>query len=123
AMANVNIPLNDAPAEQAPAITPPTRTDDQISPSSNWFWDTICFNLSTGLYNYQLDEQWFNLHKDVLRDALDITSTNDNNTFMAPPSSDIVIEYINTMGYPSTLRNMSAMLVNSLYQPWRSSCP
>nr|GEZ90731.1 hypothetical protein [Tanacetum cinerariifolium] len=56
-----------------------------------------------------LDEQWFNLHKDVLRDALDITSTNDNNTFMAPPSSDIVIEYINTMGYPSTLRNMSAM--------------
>nr|GEY49219.1 retrovirus-related Pol polyprotein from transposon TNT 1-94 [Tanacetum cinerariifolium] len=34
----------------------------------------------------QLDEQRFNLHKD-LRDALDITPTNDNNTYVAPPSS------------------------------------
>ncbi|GJX11971.1 retrovirus-related pol polyprotein from transposon TNT 1-94 [Tanacetum coccineum] len=28
-MADMNIPANDAPAEQAPAIAPPTRTDDQ----------------------------------------------------------------------------------------------
>nr|GFB60875.1 hypothetical protein [Tanacetum cinerariifolium] len=32
----------------------------------------------------QLDEQWFNLYKDILRDALDITPTNDKNPFMAP---------------------------------------
>nr|GEU93550.1 hypothetical protein [Tanacetum cinerariifolium] len=84
------------------------------------FWDTMCFNSSTGLYSCQLDEQWFNLHKDILIDALDITQTNDNNPFVAPPSSDTVIEYINTLGYPSTLRNVSAMLVNALYQPWRA---
>nr|GEY32943.1 hypothetical protein [Tanacetum cinerariifolium] len=35
-MADINIPANDAPAEQAPDIAPPTRTDDQILPSSNW---------------------------------------------------------------------------------------
>nr|GFA29658.1 hypothetical protein [Tanacetum cinerariifolium] len=35
-MADINIPANDAPAEQAPAIAPPTRTDDQILPSSKW---------------------------------------------------------------------------------------
>ncbi|GKF12820.1 retrovirus-related pol polyprotein from transposon TNT 1-94, partial [Tanacetum coccineum] len=35
-------------------------------------------------------EQWFNLHKDLLRDALDITPTNNNNPFVAPPSSDTV---------------------------------
>ncbi|GKF04669.1 hypothetical protein Tco_0035337, partial [Tanacetum coccineum] len=73
------------------------------------FWDTMCFNSSTGLYSCQLDEQWFNLHKDILIDALDITPTNDNNPFVAPPSSDTVIEYVNTLGYPSTLRNVSAM--------------
>nr|GEW68843.1 retrovirus-related Pol polyprotein from transposon TNT 1-94 [Tanacetum cinerariifolium] len=84
------------------------------------FWDTMCFNSSTGLYNCQLDEQWFNLHKDILRDALDITPTNDNNPFVAPPSSDTVIKYVNTLRYPSTLRNVSAMLVNALYQPWRA---
>ncbi|GKE50481.1 hypothetical protein Tco_1481739 [Tanacetum coccineum] len=90
-MANVNIPANDAPVEQAPVVAPPTRMDDHI----------FC----------QLDEQWFNLHKDILRDALDISPANDNNPFVAPPSSDTVIEYVNTLGYPSTLRNVSAMSV------------
>ncbi|GJR55279.1 retrovirus-related pol polyprotein from transposon TNT 1-94 [Tanacetum coccineum] len=169
-MADLNIPANDAPVEQAPAVAPPTRTDDQILPLSKWvpigksnsvldvhkpqrnpifpmavallkntnffraftasstipaiyiqqFWDTMCFNSSTGLYSCQLDEQWFNLHKDILRDALNITPANDNNPFVAPPSSDAVIEYVNTLGYPSTLRNVSAMSVNALYQPWRA---
>ncbi|GJX10759.1 retrovirus-related pol polyprotein from transposon TNT 1-94 [Tanacetum coccineum] len=80
----------------------------------------MCFNSSTGLYNCQLDEQWFNLHKDILIDALDITPANDNNPFEAPPSSDTIIEYVNTLGYPITLRNVSAMSVNALYQPWRA---
>nr|GEU50018.1 reverse transcriptase domain-containing protein [Tanacetum cinerariifolium] len=68
----------------------------------------------------ELDEEWFNLHKDILRDALDVTPTNDNNPFVAPPSSDTVIEYVNTLRYPNILRNVSAMSVNALYQPWRA---
>ncbi|GKF74886.1 hypothetical protein Tco_0224330, partial [Tanacetum coccineum] len=35
-MADMNMPANDIPAEQAPAIAPPTRTDDQILSSSKW---------------------------------------------------------------------------------------
>ncbi|GKG48107.1 hypothetical protein Tco_0509992, partial [Tanacetum coccineum] len=35
-MADMNIPVNDAPTEQAPAIAPPTRMDDQILLSSKW---------------------------------------------------------------------------------------
>ncbi|GJU88641.1 hypothetical protein Tco_1301064 [Tanacetum coccineum] len=35
-MSDMNMPANDVPAEQAPAIVPPTRTDDQILPSSKW---------------------------------------------------------------------------------------
>ncbi|GJZ53455.1 retrovirus-related pol polyprotein from transposon TNT 1-94 [Tanacetum coccineum] len=169
-MVDLNIPVNDAPVEQAPVVAPPTRTDDQILPLSKWvpigksnfvldvqkpqrnpifpitvallkntnffraftasstipaiyiqqFWDTMCFISSTGLYSCQLDEQWFNLHKDILRDALNITPSNDNNPFVAPPSSDTVIEYVNTLGYPNTLKNVSAMSVNALYQPWRA---
>ncbi|GJT53380.1 hypothetical protein Tco_0988434 [Tanacetum coccineum] len=63
-----------------------------------------------------LDDQWFNLHKDLLRDALDITPTNDNNPFVAPPLSDIVIEYVNTLGYPCTLRNVSVMIWEEFVQ-------
>ncbi|GJZ51545.1 retrovirus-related pol polyprotein from transposon TNT 1-94, partial [Tanacetum coccineum] len=167
--ADMNVPANDAPAEQDPAMAPPTRTDDQVLPLSKWvpigksncvldvqksqrnpifliivsllkntnFFraftasstipaiyiqqvrDTMCFNSSTGLYSCQLDEQWFNLYKYLLRDALDITPTNDNNPFVALPSSDTIIEYVNTLGYPCTLRKVSAMSVNALYQPWR----
>nr|GEV98048.1 hypothetical protein [Tanacetum cinerariifolium] len=61
----------------------------------------MCFNSSTGLYSCQLDEQWFNLHQNILRDALNITLTNDNNPFVAPRSSDTVIEYVNTLRYLS----------------------
>nr|GEW65319.1 hypothetical protein [Tanacetum cinerariifolium] len=35
-MADMNIPTNDAPAEQAHAVAPPTKTDDQIFSSSKW---------------------------------------------------------------------------------------
>ncbi|GJS78324.1 hypothetical protein Tco_0728205 [Tanacetum coccineum] len=118
-MADLNIPANDALVEQAPAVAPPTRMNDQILPLSKaftasftisaiyiqQFWDTMCFNSSTRLYSCQLDEQWFNLHKDILRDAIDITPANENNPFVDPPSSDTVIEYVNTLGYPSTLKN------------------
>ncbi|GKD17409.1 retrovirus-related pol polyprotein from transposon TNT 1-94, partial [Tanacetum coccineum] len=103
-MADLNVPANDALVEQAPAVTPTTRKDDQILSLSKafmasftilaiyiqQFWDTMCFNSSTRLYSCQLNEQWFNLHKDILRDALNITPTNDNNHFVAPPSSDTV---------------------------------
>ncbi|GKC94695.1 hypothetical protein Tco_1160137 [Tanacetum coccineum] len=84
------------------------------------FWDTMRYDSTTGIYRCQLDEQWFNLHKDILRDALQISPINDNNPFVAPPSNDAVIEYVNTLGYPCTLRNMSVMSVNDLYQPWRA---
>nr|GEV01790.1 hypothetical protein [Tanacetum cinerariifolium] len=84
------------------------------------FWNTMQYDSSTGMYRYQLDEQWFNLHKKIIRYALQITPTNDTDPFVAPPSSDTVIEYANTLGYPCTLKNVYAMSVNSLYQPWRA---
>ncbi|GJV65969.1 hypothetical protein Tco_1476797 [Tanacetum coccineum] len=54
--------------------------------------------LQEGEEDCQLDEQWFNLHKDILRDALDITPANDNNPFEAPPSSDTVIKFFGKDG-------------------------
>nr|GEZ56104.1 hypothetical protein [Tanacetum cinerariifolium] len=87
------------------------------------FWDTMRYDVTTGIYNCRLDEQWLNLHKDILGDALQITPINDNDPFVPPPSSDAVIEYVNTLGYLVMLKNMSAMSVNDLHQPWRSILP
>nr|GEU37302.1 retrovirus-related Pol polyprotein from transposon TNT 1-94 [Tanacetum cinerariifolium] len=126
-----------------PAITPLSRMDDQILPHRKWvsagksnymldvlrsqrnpifkqFWDTMMYDSTTGIYICQLDEQWFNLHIDILIDALRITPINNNDPFVAPPSSDAVIDYVSTLGYPYMLKNESTMFVNDLYQPSRA---
>ncbi|GJX23559.1 hypothetical protein Tco_0228004 [Tanacetum coccineum] len=114
-MADMNIPVDDVPVEQASAIAPPIRMDDQILPSCNW--------VPVEKSNYVLDvlkPQKIPISQDTMRDVLQITPTNDNDPFVAPPSSDTVIEFVNTLGYPCTLKNVSVMSVNSLYQPRRA---
>ncbi|GJX74952.1 retrovirus-related pol polyprotein from transposon TNT 1-94 [Tanacetum coccineum] len=166
-MADVNV---NAPAEQAPAMAPPTRTDDQILPRSRWvpvgksncyldvetsqsnpiyeitvdilnhtnffraftasstipsiyiqqFWDTVRYVKNTGSYSCQLDEQWFDLTKDTLRDALQITPVDNNNPFSSPPTPDALINFVNELGYPKVVRTLSAVVTNDMFQPWRA---
>ncbi|GJY61096.1 hypothetical protein Tco_0461753 [Tanacetum coccineum] len=117
-MADMNIPANDAPAEQAPAIAPPTRTDDQILPSSKWvpIGKSNCvldvqksqrnpifpivvailkntnffraFTASSTIPAIYIQQFWDTI------DALNITPTNDDNPFVAPPLSDTVISIV-----------------------------
>ncbi|GKD38447.1 retrovirus-related pol polyprotein from transposon TNT 1-94, partial [Tanacetum coccineum] len=117
-MADVNV---NAPAEQAPAMSPPIRTDDQIPPCIRWhtnffrafiassiipsiyiqqFWDTVRYDNKTRSYSCQLDEQWFDLTKDTLRDGLQITPVDTNNAFSSPPTPDALIKFVNDLGYP-----------------------
>nr|GEU34287.1 hypothetical protein [Tanacetum cinerariifolium] len=166
-MADVNV---NAPADQAPTMAPPTRTDDQILPHIRWvpigksnyyldverlqsnpiykiavdilkhtnffraftasstipsiyiqqFWDTVRYEKTAGCYKCQLDEQWFDLTKDTLRDALQITPVNNNNAFSSPSSSDAFINFVNDLGYPKVFRNLSNVLTNDMFQPWRA---
>ncbi|GKA71606.1 hypothetical protein Tco_0777745 [Tanacetum coccineum] len=164
-MADVN-----APVEQAPAVAPPTRTDEQILPRIRWvpigksncyldaeksqsnpiykiavdilkhtnffraftasstipaiyiqqFWDTICYDRTDGGYKCQLDEQWFNLTKDTLRDALQITPVNNNKAFSSPPTQDTLINFVNGLGYPKEVKHLSNVVTNDMFQPWRA---
>ncbi|GJZ80913.1 retrovirus-related pol polyprotein from transposon TNT 1-94, partial [Tanacetum coccineum] len=59
------------------------------------FWDTICFDSKAGSYKCQLDEQWFDLTKDTLRDALQITPVDNNRAFSPPPTPDTLVEFVN----------------------------
>nr|GEW49056.1 retrovirus-related Pol polyprotein from transposon TNT 1-94 [Tanacetum cinerariifolium] len=43
----------------------------------------------------------------TLRDALQITPVNDNQAFTSPPSSDALINFVNELGYPKLVRNLS----------------
>ncbi|GKA05461.1 retrovirus-related pol polyprotein from transposon TNT 1-94 [Tanacetum coccineum] len=166
-MADVNV---NAPAEQAPAMAPPTRTDYQILPRSSWvpvgkincyldvekshsnpiykivvdilkhtsffraftasstfpsiyiqqFWDTIQYDKTTRRYSCQLDEKWFDLNKDTLRDALQITTVNSNKSFSSPPTPDALINFVNDLGYPKVVKTLSAVVTNDMFQLWRA---
>nr|GEZ26424.1 monodehydroascorbate reductase [Tanacetum cinerariifolium] len=116
-MADVNV---NAPADQAPIMAPPTRTDDQIIPHIKWFWDTVRYDKTVGCYKCQLDEQWFDLTKDTLRDVLQITPVNNNKAFSSPPSSDALINFVNELGYSKLVRNLANVVTNDMFQPWRA---
>nr|GEY77366.1 hypothetical protein [Tanacetum cinerariifolium] len=68
----------------------------------------------------QLDEQWFDLTKDTLRDALQITPVNNNQAFISHPSSDALINFINELGCPKLVRNFSNVVTNDMFQAWRA---
>nr|GEX80637.1 integrase, catalytic region, zinc finger, CCHC-type, peptidase aspartic, catalytic [Tanacetum cinerariifolium] len=58
------------------------------------FWDTIQYDKKAGIYRCQLDEQWFVLTKDTLREALQITPLNYTYAFVAPLSAKPVLGYL-----------------------------
>nr|GEW10338.1 hypothetical protein [Tanacetum cinerariifolium] len=130
-MADINI---NAPAGQAPAMAPPVRTDDQILPRIRWvpIGKSNCYldleksqsnpiyKIAVDLLKCQLDEQWFVLTKDTLREALQITPVNNNQAFVAPSSSDALINFVNELGYPKLVRNLSNVVTNDMFQPWRA---
>ncbi|GKA00976.1 hypothetical protein Tco_0673641 [Tanacetum coccineum] len=84
------------------------------------FWDTVRYVKTTGSYNYQLDEKWFDLTKDTLRDALQITPVDNNNPFSSPLTPDALINFLNKLGYPKGVRTLSDVVTNDMFQPWRA---
>nr|GEV15697.1 hypothetical protein [Tanacetum cinerariifolium] len=134
-MADVNV---NAPTDQAPTMSqsnPIYKIAMGILKHTNFFkaftasspsiyiqqfWDTVRYDKTTVCYKCQLDEQWFDLTKDTLRDALQITPVNNNNAFSSSPSSDALINFVNDLGYPKVVRNLSNIVTNDMFQPWRA---
>nr|GEY22943.1 retrovirus-related Pol polyprotein from transposon TNT 1-94 [Tanacetum cinerariifolium] len=84
------------------------------------FWDTIQYDKKDGCYRCQLDEQWFVLTKDTLREALQITPVNSNQAFTSPPTAKVLINFVNELGYPKLVRHVSNVVTNDMFQPWRA---
>nr|GEZ29559.1 hypothetical protein [Tanacetum cinerariifolium] len=81
----------------------PTRSDDQILPFAAW-----------------LDEDWFRLDANLLREALEITPVDQAHQFMPPLSGVAIMDFVNDLGYPGEIHFVSRMAMNNLYQPWRT---
>ncbi|GJY89593.1 hypothetical protein Tco_0504789 [Tanacetum coccineum] len=94
-------------AEQNVPNQPPTRTDEQIVPRSQWLTigkSNILFKHSLPQQICQVDEQWFDLSADLLRKTLAITPVNPTHPFELPPSGNTVIDFVNELAYPEPER-------------------
>ncbi|GJS00819.1 retrovirus-related pol polyprotein from transposon TNT 1-94 [Tanacetum coccineum] len=76
------------------------------------FWNTLTQEAKSGVYSFQLDEQWFPFNADLLYEALEITTKD-------PAAGEQVMDFVNELGYPEVIHFVSKMHVNNLYQPWR----
>nr|GFB43427.1 hypothetical protein [Tanacetum cinerariifolium] len=111
----------------------PIRPDEQILPHDRWrqltpeqlYWskDLLIIKaeaLKAFCYRCQLDEQWYDFSSETLRDALEITPVDNNRAFTNPPSSDTLIHFVNELGYPKEVKQLSNVITNDMFQPWRA---
>nr|GEX83915.1 histone deacetylase 14 [Tanacetum cinerariifolium] len=141
-MANVNV---NAPADQAPTMAPPTRTDDQILPhiiwvpigKSNYYLDVErsqsnpiykiavdilkhtnffrAFTASSTIPSIYIKQFWDTVRYDKI-----ITPVNNKNAFSSPLTPDALINFVNDLGYSKVIRNLSDVVTNDMFQPWRA---
>nr|GEU44640.1 integrase, catalytic region, zinc finger, CCHC-type, peptidase aspartic, catalytic [Tanacetum cinerariifolium] len=135
-MADMNI---NAPAGQATAMAPPVRTDDQILPRIRWvpIGKSNCYldlekSQSNPIYKIAVDllkhTNFFRAFTTsfiiqsiyIQQEALQITHVNNNQAFIAPSSSDVLINFVNELGYPKLVKNFSNIVTNDMFQPWRA---
>nr|GEU29464.1 zinc finger, CCHC-type [Tanacetum cinerariifolium] len=71
------------------------------------FWNTLEKDTKSRVYSFQLDELWFNLNADLLCNALRITPKDLAHPFVSPPTGNLVIDFVNNLGYPEELHFVS----------------
>ncbi|GJX74418.1 hypothetical protein Tco_0313013 [Tanacetum coccineum] len=128
------LPRLDKMADENVPAPAPTRSDDQILSFAaaftasasvpaiyiQQFWNTLTYVEKAGTYRIQLDENWFTLDANLLREALEITPIDQALPFVSPPSGDAIMDFVNELGYPEVIHFVSSMAVNHMYQPWRA---
>ncbi|GKA43893.1 hypothetical protein Tco_0736617 [Tanacetum coccineum] len=96
--------------ENVPAPAP-TRSDDHILPFAAWVpirksnYNTLTYVEKGGTYRFQLDENWFTLDANLLREALEITPIDQAYLFVSPLSGDAIMDFMNELGYLELLTN------------------
>ncbi|GKD68011.1 hypothetical protein Tco_1322101, partial [Tanacetum coccineum] len=131
-------------AEQNVPAQPPTRTDEQIVPRSQW----LTIGKSNLLFNAQKIQKnpIFQISVDILKNtnffqaltasanvpaiylqqfwktikALAITPVNPTHPFELPPTGDTVLDFVNELGYPEPVEFVSSIRTNYVHQPWRA---
>nr|GFA41947.1 hypothetical protein [Tanacetum cinerariifolium]GFA41970.1 hypothetical protein [Tanacetum cinerariifolium] len=76
------------------------------------------FTASSTIPSIYIEQFWDTIQYD--KEALQITPVNSNQAFTSPPSFDALINFLNELGYPKLVRNLSNVVTNDMFQPWRA---
>ncbi|GJR62803.1 retrovirus-related pol polyprotein from transposon TNT 1-94 [Tanacetum coccineum] len=124
-MADVN-----APVEQAPAVAPPTRIDEQILPHIRWvpigksncYLDAKKSQKQANLQDcgghseaYQLLQSVYRLFDNTSYLYSAITPVNNNKAFSSPRTQDTLINFVNDLGKTSGFERLRAPVLQILW--------
>nr|GEW06465.1 copia protein [Tanacetum cinerariifolium] len=73
------------------------------------FWDTLMFKAKTRAYHFHLNEEWFRLDVNLLSEDLEITLVHQAHQFVSPPSGDVIMDFVNQLGYQGEIHFVSRM--------------
>ncbi|GJT99108.1 hypothetical protein Tco_1094626 [Tanacetum coccineum] len=63
------------------------------------FWNTLTYEVKSGVYSFKLDETRFILDANLLREALEITPIDQAHQFVSPPLGEAIMDFVNELGY------------------------
>ncbi|GJT44336.1 retrovirus-related pol polyprotein from transposon TNT 1-94 [Tanacetum coccineum] len=73
------------------------------------FWYTISKNKDTSSYQFQLDNQKFEIGVELFQEILRITPRVPNKEFVEPPPHDALVSFVKQLGYNGSLELISKM--------------
>nr|GEW40090.1 integrase, catalytic region, zinc finger, CCHC-type, peptidase aspartic, catalytic [Tanacetum cinerariifolium] len=63
---------------------------------------------------------WYQEPRHSQRCPSDHTPVDNNNAFSSPLTPDALINFVNDLGYPKVIRNLSNVVTNDMFQSWRA---
>ncbi|GJU26923.1 hypothetical protein Tco_1165544 [Tanacetum coccineum] len=84
------------------------------------FWNTITKIKDTDAYSFKLDKKKCRVDTEVFCEILQICPRILNQDFIAPPSEEDLVTFIQELGYSGRCNMLSAIHIDQIHQPWRT---
>ncbi|GJY12811.1 hypothetical protein Tco_0382120 [Tanacetum coccineum] len=84
------------------------------------FWNTVTKIRDTDAYNFRLEKKKFRVDMEVFREIIQICPRILNQDFIAPPSEEELVTFIQELGYSGKCNMLSAIYTDQMHQPWRT---
>ncbi|GJZ35984.1 hypothetical protein Tco_0581801 [Tanacetum coccineum] len=70
--------------------------------------------------DFKLDKQKFEIGVELFCEILRICPRVPNKVFIAPPPHDSLVTFLKSLGYKGSLKFLSDLYIDHMYQPWRT---